>query len=420
MSAFDIRSMAGAARAASRVLAGTTGARKNTALRAMADGLLESRQGILLANAEDVAAAKTESLPAAFMDRLTLTVPRLEVMARGLRQIADLPDPVGEIIGMWRRPNGLTVGRMRVPLGVIGIIYESRPNVTTDAAGLCLKSGNAVILRGGREALHTNQAIAVVLAACVASVGLPQASLGVVPTPDRSVVKEMLGLQGLIDLIIPRGGEELIRAVREGSRIPVIAHDKGLCHTYVDAGADLNMAAEIAFNAKVERPGVCNAMETLLIHAEVAAAFLPGFAKRLRDAGVEIRGCPKTQAHISGIRPATEEDWDTEYLDLVLSIRVVDSFEEALAHIARHGSGLAEAIVTADHGRAMRFLREVDAGAVFVNASTRFTDGYEFGMGAEMGISTQKLHARGPMGLIELTCGKFIVLGEGQVRNSRT
>jgi glutamate-5-semialdehyde dehydrogenase len=419
MSAFDIRAMACASRAASHVLAVATGERKNVALRTMADGLLASCQRILLANTEDVAAAKTEARPPAFVDRLTLTIPRLEAMAHALCQIADLPDPVGEITGMWRRPNGLTVGHMRVPLGVIGIIYESRPNVTADAAGLCLKSGNAVILRGGREALRTNQAIASVLAAAVVSAGLPEASLAVVPTPDRAAVKEMLGLEGLIDLIIPRGGEELIRAVREGSRIPVIAHDKGLCHTYVDAGADLTMAAEVAFNAKVERPGVCNAMETLLVHAEVAAAFLPGFFARLIEAGVEIRGCPRTRALVSGIRPATEEDWDMEYLDLRLSVRVVDSFEEALAHIARHGSGLAEAIVTADHGRAMRFLRGVDAGAVFVNASTRFTDGYEFGMGAEMGISTQKLHARGPMGLIELTCRKFIVLGEGQVRDSR-
>jgi glutamate-5-semialdehyde dehydrogenase len=411
--------MARAARAASHRLASATGQRRNGALRAMADGLLDSRERILLENGEDVAAAMSEGHSPAFVDRLTLTVPRLEIMARGLRQIAELPDPVGEITGMWRRPNGLTVGRMRVPIGVIGIIYESRPNVTADAAGLCLKSGNAVILRGGREALRTNQAIAAVLSACVASAGLPEASLGVVPTSDRSVVKEMLGLHGLIDLIIPRGGEELIRAVRESSHIPVIAHDKGLCHTYVDAGADVVMAAEIAFNAKVERPGVCNAMETLLVHTEVAPVFLPDLVARLSGAGVEVRGCPKTQALVPGIRPATEEDWETEYLDLILSIRVVDSFEEALAHIARHGSGLAEAIVTADQGRAMRFLREVDAGAVFVNASTRFTDGYEFGMGAEMGISTQKLHARGPMGLTELTCRKFIVLGEGQVRDSR-
>jgi glutamate-5-semialdehyde dehydrogenase len=419
MSGFDIRAMASAARTASQVLARATGEAKNAALRAMAAGLLDSRERILTANAEDVAVARAEAHPTAFLDRLTLTSPRMEGMARGLQQIADLPDPVGEITGMWQRPNGLQVGRMRVPLGVIGIIYESRPNVTADAAGLCLKSGNAVILRGGREALRTNAAIGGILAAAGASVGLPEASLAVVPTPDRAVVKEMLLLSDLIDLIIPRGGEELIRMVREGARIPVIAHDKGLCHTYVDAGADLNMAAEIAYNAKVERPGVCNAMETLLVHAEVAGAFLPAFVARLRQAGVEVRGCPKTRALVPDMVHASEADWDTEYLDLVLSIRVVDSFDEAVAHIARHGSGLAEGIVTADHGRAMRFVREVDAGAVFVNASTRFTDGYEFGMGAEMGISTQKLHARGPMGLTELTCQKFIVLGTGQVRDSR-
>jgi glutamate-5-semialdehyde dehydrogenase len=419
MSGFDIRAMAEAARAASRVLAGATGETKNAALAAMAAGLLEGRERILAANAEDVASAKSASHPSAFVDRLTLTPPRLEGMARGLLQIADLPDPVGEVTGMWRRPNGLQIGRMRVPLGVIGIIYESRPNVTADAAGLCLKSGNAVILRGGREALRTNAAIGGMLAGAVASAGLPAACLAVVPTPDRAVVKEMLTLSDLIDLIIPRGGEELIRTIREGSRIPVIAHDKGVCHTYVDAGADLAMAAEIAYNAKVERPGVCNAMETLLVHAGVAEAFLPASVARLNRAGVEVRGCPGTCAVVPGVRPATEADWDTEYLDLVLSIRVVASFDEAVAHIARHGSGLAEAIVTSDHGRAMRFLREVDAGAVFVNASTRFTDGGEFGMGAEMGISTQKLHARGPMGLTELTCQKFIVLGDGQVRDSR-
>ena len=419
MSGFDIRAMAQAARAASQVLARATGETKNAALRAMAAGLLDSRERILAANAEDVAVARAETHPSAFVDRLTLTAPRLDAMARGLRQIADLPDPVGEITGMWRRPNDLQVGRMRVPLGVIGIIYESRPNVTADAAGLCLKSSNAVILRGGREALRTNAAIGGILAAAVGSVGLPETSLAVVPTPDRAVVKEMLLLSGLIDLIIPRGGEELIRMVREGSHIPVIAHDKGLCHTYVDAGADLGMAADIAYNAKVERPEVCNAMETLLVHAAVAEVFLPGLVARLRQAGVEVRGCPRTRAMAPGVQPATEADWDTEYLDLVLSIRVVDSFEEAVAHIAQHGSGLAEAIVTADHSRAMRFLREVDAGAVFVNASPRFTDGYEFGMGAEMGISTQKLHARGPMGLAELTCQKFIVLGAGQIRDSR-
>jgi glutamate-5-semialdehyde dehydrogenase len=419
MSAFDIRQTAQAARDASQELARAGGEQKNAVLRAMAEGLLHSREQIFAVNAEDVAAARAEGLGAAFVDRLTLNLSRLEAMARGLGQIAELSDPVGEITGMWRRPNGLTVGRMRVPLGVIGIVYESRPNVTADAAGLCLKSGNAVILRGGREALRTNAAIGGILAAAVASLGLPQTSLAVVPTPDRAVVKEMLTLAGLIDLIIPRGGEALIHLVREASQIPVIAHDKGLCHTYVDAGADITMAEEIAFNAKVERPSVCNAMETLLVHADVAPTFLPRCVARLAQAGVEVRGCPRTQRLVPDVMPASAQDWDTEYLDLVLSIKVVESFEEALHHIARHGSGLAEAIVTSDHGRAMRFLREVDAGAVFVNASTRFTDGYEFGMGAEMGISTQKLHARGPMGLNELTCQKFIVFGEGQVRDSR-
>ena len=419
MSGFDIREMARAAKAASHGLAGATGAAKNAALHAMAEGLVTRCDQILSANAEDVAAARAAAHPPAFVDRLTLTRKRVEAMAWGLRQVAGLPDPVGEVTGMSRRPNGLLVGRMRVPLGVIGIIYESRPNVTADAAGLCLKSGNAVILRGGREALASNRAIAEVLSVAAASVGLPGGALAVVPTADRAVVKEMLTLHGLIDLIIPRGGEALIRSVREGSQIPVIAHDKGVCHTYVDETVDLSMAAEIAFNAKVERPGVCNAMETLLVHRAAAAAFLPGFVARLVQAGVEVRGCPETCALAPACRAAEEMDWDTEYLDLVLSIKVVASFEEAVAHIARHGSGLAEAIVTADHGRAMRFLREVDAGAVFVNASTRFTDGSEFGMGAEMGISTQKLHARGPMGLTELTCQKFIVLGEGQVRSSR-
>jgi glutamate-5-semialdehyde dehydrogenase len=419
MASFDIRQMAQAARAASQELTRASGVTKNAGLRAMAAGLLDGRERILAANAADVAAARQDGHPPAFVDRLTLTPARLEAMARGLRQVAELPDPVGQITDMGRRPNGLHVGKMRVPLGVIGIIYESRPNVTADAAGLCLKSGNAVILRGGREALRTNAAIGGILAEAVASVGLPPASVAVVPTPDRAVVKELLGLHGLIDLIIPRGGEELIRAVRESSLIPVIAHDKGLCHTYVDEGADLAMAAEVAFNAKVERPGVCNAMETLLVHARVAETFLPGFIARLGAAGVAVRGCSRTLALAPGVAAAAEADWDTEYLDLILSVRVVESFEEALAHIARHGSGLAEAIVTRDHGRAMRFLREVDAGAVLVNASTRFTDGFEFGMGAEMGISTQKLHARGPMGLAELTCQKFVVLGEGQVRDSR-
>jgi glutamate-5-semialdehyde dehydrogenase len=419
MSGCDIRGMARDARAAARELARASGEQKDRALLAMADGLMELRARILTDNTEDVVAAKAAGHPPAFVDRLTLTESRIDGMARGIRQVADLPDPVGAVTGMWRRPNGLEVGRMRVPLGVIGIIYESRPNVTADAAALCLKAGNAVLLRGGSEALRTNRGIADVLSAAVKSTGLPAASLAVVPSADRAVVKEMLSLHGLIDLIIPRGGEGLIHAVREGSQIPVIAHDKGLCHTYVDESADLEMAAEIAYNAKVERPGVCNAMETLLVHPAVAAVFLPGFVARLRAAGVEVRGCPRTRAVVPEVVPASDADWDTEYLALILSVRIVDSFDDAVGHIARHGSGLAEAIVTSDHQRAMRFLREVDAGAVFVNASTRFTDGYEFGMGAEMGISTQKLHARGPMGLAELTCEKFVVLGDGQTRDSR-
>jgi glutamate-5-semialdehyde dehydrogenase len=420
MSSTEIRALAEAARAASRALASATGEQKNAALQAMAAGLLAGEGGILRANRDDVAGAREAGNTAAFVDRLTLTPPRIQAMAAGLRQIADLPDPVGEVTGMWRRPNGLQVGRMRVPLGVIGFIYESRPNVTADAAGLCLKSGNAVVLRGGAEALRSNLAIGEVLARAVAAAGLPPAALSVVGTPDRAKVKELLALHALIDLIIPRGGEEFIQMVRESSQIPVIAHDKGLCHTYVDQSADLGMAAAIALNAKVERPGVCNAMETLLVHTEVAPALLPDLVAQLARAGVEVRGCPETRVLVPSVRPATDADWDTEYLGLTLSVRVVPSFEEALAHIARHGSGLAEAIVTADYGRAMRFLREVDAGAVFVNASTRFTDGFEFGMGAEMGISTQKLHARGPMGLRELTCEKFIVLGDGHVRHSQT
>ncbi len=415
----DVRAVAEAARAGARELAKLPGERKNAALRAMAEGLLAAQPGLLEANAKDVAAARSEGHPPAFLDRLTLNAERVAGMAAGLAQIADLPDPVGEVTGMWRRPNGLLVGRMRVPLGVIGIIYESRPGVTADTAGLCLKSGNAVILRGGREALGSNAAIVRVLREAAVSAGLPAGWLGFVDDPDRARVKELLSLHDLIDLIIPRGGPDLVRMVRETSQIPVIAHDKGLCHTYVDAAADLAMAEAIACNAKVERPGVCNAMETLLVHADVAPRFLPGLVARLRAAGVEVRGCPATRRLVPEAAPATEADWDTEYLDLILSVRVVASLDEALAHIGRHGSGLAEAIVTQDHGRAMRFLREVDAGAVFVNASTRFTDGSEFGMGAEMGISTQKLHARGPMGLAELTCQKFIVFGDGQVRDSK-
>ena len=414
-----VRELAMAARPSARTLAVVSSEVKDRALAAMADVLWSNRASILSANAHDLAEAKAERHPTAFLDRLALDDSRVEKMVAGLRQVASLPDPVGEITGMWRRPNGLLIGRMRVPLGVIGVIYEARPGVTADAAALCLKSGNAVILKGGREAIRSNRVIGGLLAEAATTAGLPKGCVSFIDSVDREAVTHLLGLTRLVDLIIPRGGEELIRTVQRTSAIPVLAHEKGLCHIYVDEGADLAMAEEIAFNAKVERPGVCNAMESLLVHERVASEFLPATIRRLRESGVEVRGCPRTRALAPGITAATEADWDTEYLDLILSVKVVGSFEEAVAHIAEHGSGLAEAIVTTDHGRAMRFLREVDAGVVFVNASTRFTDGGEFGMGAEMGISTQKLHARGPVGLTELTCQKFIVLGEGQVRDSR-
>jgi glutamate-5-semialdehyde dehydrogenase len=414
-----VRELAMAARPAARTLAVVSSEVKDRALAAMADVLWSNRAAILSANAHDLTEAKAERHPTAFLDRLALDDSRVEKMVAGVRQVASLPDPVGEITGMWRRPNGLLIGRMRVPLGVIGVIYEARPGVTADAAALCLKSGNAVILKGGREAIRSNRVIGGLLAEAATTAGLPKGCVSFIDSVDREAVAHLLGLSRLVDLIIPRGGEELIRTVQRTSAIPVLAHEKGLCHIYVDEGADLAMAEEIAFNAKVERPGVCNAMESLLVHERVASEFLPATIRRLRESGVEVRGCPRTRALAPGITAATEADWDTEYLDLILSVKVVGSFEEAVAHIAEHGSGLAEAIVTTDHSRAMRFLREVDAGAVFVNASTRFTDGGEFGMGAEMGISTQKLHARGPVGLTELTCQKFIVLGEGQVRDSR-
>ena len=410
--------VARAAKEAAAALATLPTGVKNGALLGMASALRREEGTLLTVNASEVAQARAAGRPAAFLDRLTLTPGRIRAMAEGLEAVAALPDPVGEITGMWRRPSSLLVGRMRVPLGVIGVIYEARPNVTADVAGLCLKTGNAVILRGGSEALRTNGTLAALLGEAAAAAGVPKGALGFIASPDRAAVAEMARLDRYIDCLIPRGGEDLIRAVKAQATVPVIAHEKGLCHTYVDAAADLAMAAEVAFNAKVERPGVCNAMETLLVHEAVAPAFLPPFVARLKAAGVEVRGCPRTAALAPGVVPASEADWDTEYLDLILAVRVVASYEEAVAHIRRHGSGLAEAIVTADHATAMRFLREVDAGAVFVNASTRFTDGGEFGLGAEMGISTQKLHARGPVGLQELTCTKFVVLGDGQVRRS--
>jgi glutamate-5-semialdehyde dehydrogenase len=352
----------------------------------------------------------------AFLDRLTLTETRIEEMAQGLRQVAALPDPVGTVVETWRRPSGIDISRVRVPLGVIGFIYESRPNVTADAAGLCIKSGNAVVLRGGSEAIESNGMIAAVLGKALEKAGAPAEAIQFVDTTDREAVTVMLGLDDLIDLLIPRGGEEFVRWVAQNARMPVLKHDKGLVHVFVDAEADLRMASAIVVNAKVQRPSVCNALETLLVHQGVADRFLPAVARRLAEAGVEIRGCPTTRALVPEAQAATPEDWDTEYLDLVLAVRVVDDLDAAIAHIRRHGSGLAEAIVTSSLPNARRFTREVDAAAVLVNASTRLVDGNQFGMGAEMGISTSRVHARGPVGVVELTTTKFVVHGDGQVR----
>ena len=411
-----VEGRARAARDAARVLALASARVKNEALAQMARGVEEKAGAILEANRADLERARGQGHPRAFLDRLTLTEGRIEEMAAGIRQVATLSDPVGETVRMWRRPNGMEVGRVRVPLGVVGFIYESRPNVTADAAALCVKSGNACVLRGGREALESNGVIAAILAKGLEKVGLPHEALGFIDVPDREAVEVLLTLDRYVDLIVPRGGEAFVRMVAERATIPVLKHDKGLCHVYVDAGADLAMAAEIAVNAKARRPGVCNAMETLLVHRDAAEPFLPDVAVRFREAGVELRGCPRTCALVAWAQPATDEDWRTEYLDLILAVRVVDDFDAAVAHIREYGSGLAEAIVTRDYGRARRFLAEVDAACVLVNASTRLCDGNQFGMGAELGISTSKLHARGPVGVEELTTTKFVVLGSGQVR----
>lgn len=411
-----VEAKARAAREAAQALALAPTRVKNEALIQMARGLEEKSATILEANKADLERARGRGLSRAFLDRLTLTDGRIEEMALGLRQIAQAPDPVGETVKVWRRPNGIEIAKVRVPIGVIGFIYESRPNVTADAAGLCLKSGNAVILRGGSEAIESNSIIAAVLSKGIEKAGLPPEAVQYIDTPDREAVMALLSLDSLVDLIVPRGGEEFVRLVAERSAIPVLKHDKGLCHVYVDEDADLAMATAIAMNAKVQRPGVCNAMETLLVHQAVASRFLPGLAQRLIEAGVEIRGCPLTRALVPEARAAGEADWDTEYLDLILSVKVVESFDEAVAHIRRHGSGLAEAIVTSHYQRARRFAQEVDAACVLINASTRLVDGGQFGMGAEMGISTSKLHARGPVGLEELTTTKYVVQGDGQLR----
>ena len=387
---------------------------KNTALLAIADALESHKADLLKANQLDLRAAV--GLSPAAIDRLTLTPKRITEMATGLREVAALPDPVGQVFGMARRPNGMQVGRMRVPIGVIGIIYESRPNVTADAASLCLKSGNAVVLRGGSEAIQSNAAIVKVISEAGGKAGIPEGAITFIENPDRQISVLLLKQDKYIDLIIPRGGEGLMEFVTKESRIPVIKHDKGVCHTYVDASADLQMAESICFNAKVQRPGTCNAMETLLVHEGIAHTFLPPLIARYQEAGVDVRGCPRTAILAPSVTPAKESDWGTEFLDLVLAVRVVKDMNQAMEHIARYGSQHSEAIVTQDDSRSLRFLREVDAAAVFVNASTRLHDGYQFGLGAEIGISTTRIHARGAMGLEELTTSKFIVLGSGQLR----
>ncbi len=404
------------AREGARALLKATAAQKNRVLLRMAEAILEKSDLLKRENSKDIAFAKEKGLSSALVDRLTLTDKRIREMADGLRDVAALPDPVGEVTRMWQRPNGMTVGRMRVPIGVIGIIYESRPNVTADATSLCLKAGNAVLLRGGSEAINSNLAIVDILRSVASSEGIHEGAITFIDTPDREAVMEMLKLEGIVDLIIPRGGEGLIRAVTENSRIPVLKHYKGVCHVFVDRDADLRMAEDICFNSKVQRPGTCNAMETLLVDEAVAGEFLPAVLGRFKDAGVRIKGCGKTAAVFPGVEDVTDEDFHREYLELTLNVRVVRDMDEAMEHIAKYGSAHTDTIVTENYHKAMRFLREVDSSAVMINASTRLNDGGQFGLGAEIGISTDKIHARGPMGLEELTCTKFIVLGSGQLR----
>ena len=411
-----IKQIAQNAKTASRKMGGVNSKIKNDALLKMADDLIANTDQLVKANLKDLEFAKQKGLSSAMQERLMLNKERIEKMADSLREVVLLTDPVSEIVKMWRLPNGLQVGKIRTPIGVIGIIYESRPNVTVDAASLCLKSGNAVVLRGGSESIHSNIALAKVLTKTAKESGLPEKALQLVDITDRSAVHELLKMDEYIDLIIPRGGHALIRTVVENSSIPVIKHDKGLCHVYIDSKADLKMGEEIAFNAKTQRPSVCNAMETLLVHKDVAEKFLPSMISRFKVAGGEIRGLVKTKKIAGDIKEASNDDWDTEYLDLILSIKVIESLDTAIGHITLYGSMLSEAIITTDYNRSWKFLREVDASSVYVNASTRFTDGNEFGLGAEMGISTQKLHCRGPMGLEELTSTKYIIFGNGQIK----
>ncbi len=409
-------SMGKKARNAARLLSGATPGQKNNALDTVARQLRGSVDRLIAENEKDLAAGEKAGLTPAMLDRLKLTEKRIEEIALAVDEVAALPDPVGEVTGIWTRPSGFKVGRMRAPIGVIGIIYESRPNVTIDAAALCLKSGNACILRGGSEAIHSNQVLAEVFREAISSAGLPVEAVQAVPTTDREAVRALLTLDDHVDLIIPRGGKGLIRMIMENSTIPVIKHLDGICHTYVDNGADEGMALDICVNAKLNRPGTCNAMETMLVHREMAGSFLQEVLERFRVEEVEIRGCPETKGVAPWVKEATDEDWSMEYLDRILNVKVVADMDEATDHIARYGSAHTDVIVTMNHANAQRFIREVDSAAVMVNASSRLHDGFVFGLGAEIGISTDKLHARGPMGLVERTTEKWIVMGEGHLR----
>ena len=411
-----VKTKAAAAKKAAAKLAVTSTAVKNKALLAMAEALLARQEEILAANALDMERAAAKGMKSSMLDRLKLTAARIEGMADGLRQVANLPDPVGNVLDGKTLANGLTITKVRVPLGVIGIIYEARPNVTADAAGLCLKSGNAVVLKGGSEAMESNKAVAGVLSEAATAAGMPEGAIQFIDTSDRQAVQDLIHLNGLVDVVIPRGGAGLIKMVVMNATVPVIETGAGVCHTYVDASADVEMAVKIAYNAKVQRPSVCNAMETLLVHKAIADKFMPAMLAKYAEAGVEIRGDEGVQSFDKAVVPVTEEDWATEYGDLRLSVKIVDSIEEAMEHIARFGTGHSECIVTNDYSQAQLFQKTVDAAAVYVNASTRFTDGNEFGFGAEIGISTQKLHARGPMALPELTSTKYLICGNGQVR----
>lgn len=407
---------ADAAKKASRILAILDENIKNEALKNMALKLVENKREILEANEKDVSIAKAKGVKESLIDRLKLDEKRIEGMANGLREIAMLPDPVGNIEEMWKRPNGLQIGKMRCPIGVIGIIYESRPNVTADAAGLCLKSGNAVILKGGSDAINSNIAIVKVISSAAEECGIPKGAIQLIENTDREEVNRMMKLNGKIDLIIPRGGANLIQNVIQNSTVPVIETGVGNCHVFVDSDADFEKAINIIVNAKTQRPGVCNAIETVLVHKGLAENFLPAMVNKLTSLGVEIRGCSMTKSICTDVKEASEDDWKTEYLDLILAVKVVESIDEAIDHIAKYSSGHSESIITENYTNAMKFLKSVDSAAVYVNASTRFTDGGEFGFGAEIGISTQKMHARGPMGLKELTTYKYVILGNGQIR----